>query len=126
MASNVLIYMPLGAAFLLTLHGRGRLVQFFQATFAGSLLSLSMEVAQLFTAHRVTSVFDWLLNTAGVLAGATTLTGYLLVGERWRFRSLVGPRPALVPLWLILLWFVAQFSPYTTVTPSNPDAGNGR
>ena len=113
MASNVLIYMPLGAAFLLALHGRGRLTHLVQATLAGSLLSLSMEAAQLFTAHRVTSVFDWLLNTAGALAGAATLTGYLLVGERWRFRSLVDPRPALVPLWLILLWIVAQFSPYT-------------
>ncbi len=113
LASNVLIYMPFGAAFLLALHGRSRLTQCLQATIAGSCLSLSMELAQLFTAHRVTSVFDWLLNTTGALAGAATLTGYLLVGERWRFRSLVGQRPALVPLWLILLWFVAQFSPYT-------------
>jgi VanZ family protein len=115
LASNVLIYMPLGAALMLSLFGRRRVVHVVQATLIGSLLSLNMELAQAFTAHRVTSVFDWLLNSAGAFAGALMITAYLLVGDRWRFKSLIGTRPALVPMWLVLLWLVSQFSPYKPV-----------
>jgi VanZ family protein len=113
--SNVLIYMPLGAALILSLYGRSRWVHVVQATVMGSLLSLNMELAQAFTARRVTSVFDWLLNSAGAFAGACMITVYLMVGDRWRLNSLVGPRPALVPMWLILLWMMSQFSPYAAV-----------
>ena len=115
LASNVLIYMPLGAALYLSLWGRSGKVLILQATFIGSLLSLNMELAQAFTAHRVTSVFDWALNSAGAFGGAIVMRLYLLVGDRWRFRSLVGPRPALVPMWIVLLWLLSQFSPYKAV-----------
>ena len=115
LASNVLIYMPLGAALMLSLFGRSRPVHMLQATLIASLLSFNMELAQAFTPRRVTSVFDWLLNSAGAAAGAFIITLYLLVGVRWRFRSLIGPRPALVPMWLILLWVVSQFAPYRAV-----------
>jgi len=112
MASNVLIYMPFGAVMMLALFGRSRLTHVLQTTVFGSLLSMNMELAQAFTPHRVTSVFDWLLNSAGAFAGAVMISLYLLVGKRWRFRSLIGPRPALVPMWLVLLWVVSQFAPY--------------
>jgi len=112
MASNVLIYMPFGAVMMLALFGRSRLTHVLQTTVFGSLLSMNMELAQAFTRHRVTSVFDWLLNSAGAFAGAVMISLYLLVGKRWRFRSLMGPRPALVPMWLLLLWVVSQFAPY--------------
>jgi VanZ family protein len=115
LASNVLIYMPLGAALMLSLWGRSGRVLILQATLVGSLLALNMELAQAFTAHRVTSVWDWLLNSAGAFAGAIMIRLYLLVGSRWRFASLVGPRPALVPMWIILLWLLSQFSPYKAV-----------
>jgi len=110
--TNLLIYMPFSAALLLSLSGRSRWTHVMEATLAGSLLSLTMELSQLFTAHRVTSIYDWLLNTAGSFAGALMITGYLLIGDRWRFQSLLGRRPALVPLWVILLWFISQGSPY--------------
>ncbi len=115
LASNVLIYMPLGAALMLSLWGRSGKVLILQATLIGALLSANMELAQAFTAHRVTSVWDSVLNTAGAFAGALMIRVYLLVGDRWRFASLVGPRPALVPMWIILLWLLSQFSPYKAV-----------
>jgi len=112
LVSNILIYMPFSAALLLALAGRSRWTHVLEATLAGSMLSLTMELSQLFTAHRVTSIYDWLLNTTGSFAGALMITGYLLIGERWRFKSLLGNRPALVPLWIILLWFISQSSPF--------------
>jgi VanZ family protein len=104
--------MPFSAALLLALAGRSRWTHVLEATLAGSSLALTMELSQLFTAHRVTSIYDWLLNTAGSFAGAVMITGYLLIGDRWRFKSLLGNRPALVPLWIILLWFISQGSPF--------------
>ena len=55
-----------------------------QATLIASLLSMNMELAQAFTPHRVTSVYDWLLNTAGACIGACIMSLYLMIGDRWR------------------------------------------
>lgn len=115
LASNVLIYMPLGAVLILSLFGRSRAMHVLQATLIASLLSMNMELAQAFTPHRVTSVYDWLLNTAGACIGACIMSLYLMIGDRWRFESLVEPRPPLIPMWLILLWLVSQFAPYKAV-----------
>jgi VanZ family protein len=115
LVTNILIYMPIGASLVLALAGRSRWTHVLEATLAGSLLSLTMELSQLFTAHRVTSIYDWMFNTAGSFAGALMISGYLLIGVRWRFNSLLGNRPALVPMWIILLWFISQGSPFKTV-----------
>jgi VanZ family protein len=110
--TNILIYMPFSSVLLLSLTGRDRWTHVLEATLLGSMLSLTMELSQLFTAHRVTSIYDWLWNTTGSFAGAIMITGYLLIGDRWRFKSLMGNRPALVPMWILLLWFISQGAPY--------------
>ncbi|MFO1464891.1 MAG: VanZ family protein [Steroidobacteraceae bacterium] len=116
--SNVLIYLPLGAMLMLSLFGRRRWMQVLVATMLGSALSFTLEFAQAFTPRRVTSIYDWLSNSVGAFCGALMISVYLLVGHRWRFRSLVDPRPALVPMWVILLWLFSQFSPYKAVLDS--------
>jgi len=115
--ANVLLYVPLGAM-LQFVSGRAdspRRVPV--STLYGSVFSLSMELLQLTTPHRVTSVLDWTLNTCGSLIGASAVMLYLAVGERWRFTGMLGRRPALVPLSLLALWLV------TLMIPSGPSRG---
>jgi VanZ family protein len=110
--ANFLLYMPLGLACLLALQGASAGRRILRATLAGSALSLSMELAQLATLHRVTSLYDWLLNSAGACVGACGMALYLKLGERRPLPGLVAARPALVPLWLLIVWFAAQFAPF--------------
>ncbi len=108
--ANVLIYLPFGAVAFLLISDSNATRRILLATCAGSLLSLAIELAQLATAHRVTSVFDWLLNTFGSLVGAVTLSGYLAIGATRRMTHLWNDRPALIPLALVLLWSVVALS----------------
>ena len=116
LVANVLLYIPLGGVLQLALLRPRRMRAFVAAGVAGSLLSLTMELCQLATPHRVTSVFDWLLNSTGAVLGAGAAACYLLCGSRWRFPSLLTPRPALVPLAMIALWLAADAIPHAAVT----------
>ena len=60
---NVLLFMPLGLALFVR---RRSLVQ---AAAAGGLLSVSIEIAQLWIPGRTTSFDDVILNTLGTVAG---------------------------------------------------------
>jgi VanZ family protein len=111
--TNLLLYMPFGAVCLLAISGPTRALRSVYAALVGSVLSATLELAQLTTPHRVTSLYDWLWNTVGATCGAIAVAMYLSIGERHRFRSLMAGRPALIPLCLIGLWFASQFAPYS-------------
>jgi len=98
LVSNLLLYIPLGLLGTTRLrfarsrgaggsHSQyvGILLAFLAATVAGSVLSATVETAQMYSFTRVTSAQDWLANTIGTMAGA-------LVG------ATVGPS-----IWLSLL-----------------------
>ncbi|HVC01106.1 MAG TPA: VanZ family protein [Steroidobacteraceae bacterium] len=110
--ANFLLYLPFGAACRLSLGGTGTARRTIVATLIGSTLSLVMELAQLLTPHRVTSVFDWSVNTTGAACGAIVMALYLRIGRRWRLAGLRHPRPALVPACLLAIWFIGEFTPY--------------
>lgn len=110
--ANLLLYIPLGVACLLALDGTHAARRVLRASLAGSALSLSMELAQLATAHRVTSLYDWLLNSVGACIGACGMAWYLGLGSGRPMPGFVAARPALVPLWLLIVWFAAQFAPF--------------
>ena len=112
--ANVLLYLPLGG--VLQLAARGSRRSLIATTLIASVLSLTMELTQLTTPRRVTSLFDWLLNSAGAALGAAGAALYLQFGERWRFVSLLTPRPALVPAAMIALWLAADAIPHAPVT----------
>lgn len=111
---NVVGYAPLG--FLLALGGlRSGLHQWSipVALLSGSLLSLSMEFLQIYLPRRVPSNLDFVLNTLGVLVGATVASGLEWAGalDRWSvFRERwFGQQPqgglVLVALWPVALLF---------------------
>ena len=110
--ANVLLYLPLGAALRLCGGGAGSSRRFAIAVLTSSLLSAVLEIAQLFTPHRVTSVFDWALNTVGAACGAAAVAAYLSIGRRRPHASLRHPRPALVPFSLLSIWLIGEFTPY--------------
>ncbi len=113
--ANFLLYLPFGSACALAVGANDPTRRVAWATSLGSLLSLSMELTQLATPHRVTSIFDWSLNTSGTLIGAAAVALYLLIGVRWRFANLRAARPAVIPVSLLAVWFIGEFAPYLPV-----------
>jgi VanZ family protein len=111
---NLLLYVPLGFCLMLWLRSR---LQFgfaaFIAMLLGSLLSLCIELAQVYLTIRVPSLMDIALNACGTLLGA-------VAGVVWRrlnalvylppsTRNLPGDRSALVLLVVWVMWRLADF-----------------
>ena len=110
--ANFLLYLPLGAACRLGFGRGGSVRRTIHAALLGSALSLTLELLQLTTPHRVTSVFDWAWNSAGAASGALAVALYLRIGSEWRLAALRHRRPAFVPLCLLAIWFIGEFAPY--------------
>jgi VanZ family protein len=112
--SNVLLYLPLGFCLFLWLSMRLRRgVAVLVATLLGTLLSLAIEVAQVYVSLRVPSLTDLTLNAAGTVLGAVG-------GLAWRALSALmhlptrAEKPARDPgaALLIGLWLVWRFAPF--------------
>lgn len=114
--SNVLLYLPLGFCLFLWLELRWhRATSIVLATVLGSLLSLSIEIAQFYVSTRVPSLTDLTLNALGTLLGATAGLAW---GGLSRLMHLPGraERPlrdpgAVLLLGLWLAWRLAPFVP---------------
>jgi VanZ family protein len=115
--ANVLLYIPFGFCLLLWL-GRSfrRASAVVIAVIVGTLLSLVIEVAQVYISSRVPSLMDLTLNALGTLVGATAGVAWDRLGGLMRLPSRVekphrDPSAALlVALWL--LWRFAPFVPH--------------
>jgi len=111
--ANLLAYVPLGA--LLVWRGRGgRWPVSLRALAAASTLSYGLELAQHALPSRVPSQMDWLLNSAGALAGIAL--GWLLrrIGLPQRIDEARGrwfERHGANGLALLLLWPLALLFP---------------
>jgi VanZ family protein len=112
--SNVLLYLPLGFCLYLSLSTRfGRGPSVVLATIAGTLLSLAIEVAQVYVSSRVPSLADLALNAGGTLLGAvggmfwTGLSGLMHLPTRAE-KTARDPGAAL----LIGLWLAWRFAPF--------------
>ncbi len=114
--TNVLAYVPLGLLGVFALHPKLRahwaaLV----STLLCAALSFSMEALQTYLPFRVSSNVDWMLNTAGSLAGALVAAPLAApVLDRGPLRDLrmrlFEPR-ASWGLLIVLAWFAAQLYP---------------
>jgi VanZ family protein len=108
--ANILLYMPFGF-FLSLCFWRGPLHSgtFVLAIAIGSLMSLSMELAQYYIPGRVTSLSDLVTNTLGMVLGsfAAIVVG---AGYRMQFIGDVADRPA--PSLLVLAWLAYRLYPY--------------
>jgi VanZ family protein len=112
--SNVLLYLPLGFCLFLWLELRWhRLTAILLATAVGSLLSLSIEIAQVYVSSRVPSLTDLTLNALGTLLGATAGLAW---GGLSRLMHLPGraERPLRDPgaVLLLGLWLAWRFAPF--------------
>ena len=114
--TNIIGYVPLG--FLLALGGLRsglRWAALPLAVLAGALLSLCMELLQIYLPRRVPSNMDFVLNAAGVLIGAMVAGALEWLGwlERWSvFRERwFGAQPqgglVLLAVWPVALLFPA-------------------
>lgn len=115
--ANVLLYLPLGFCLFLWLAMRLRRdVALIVAVLCGSLLSLSIEVAQVYISIRVPSFVDLTLNALGTLLGAGigvawgTIGGWMRLPTRPEKPNRDPSAAVLVGLWLI--WRLAPFVPH--------------
>jgi VanZ family protein len=87
-AINIAFYVPLGlAAFLAFAPGRSRAVAVGAAFLLGLLLSIAMELAQVYVPTRVSSMADVLFNCVGTLMGALTALRFQAMFEALTHRS---------------------------------------
>lgn len=112
--SNVLLYLPLGFCLYLWLNERlPRGVAATVATLLGSLLSLAIEVAQVYVSSRVPSLTDLVLNAGGALLGAVGGMGWAALSHLMHLparaeKQTRDPGAAL----LIGLWLAWRFAPF--------------
>ncbi|HEY5759599.1 MAG TPA: VanZ family protein [Steroidobacter sp.] len=112
--SNVLLYLPLGFCLYLWLNERTRQgVAVALATVLGTLLSLAIEVAQVYVSKRVPSLADLALNSGGTLLGAIGGMGWAALSHLMHLPSRAekqtrDPGAAL----LIGLWLAWRFAPF--------------
>ncbi len=118
---NVLLYVPLGFCLMLMLRNRlGFGLAALLSTLLGALLSLGVELAQVYLTIRVPSLMDITLNAAGTLLGAVggvvwrSLSGLVYLPTNTRARP--GDRSALVLLITWVLWRLANFQPAISLT----------
>ena len=112
--ANVLLYLPLGFCLFLWLSARlRRHTGWMLATLLSALLSLTIEVAQVYVSARVPSLKDLALNTLGAALGAT---GGLL----WRGIAKLMHLPTREELptrdpgaaLVVVTWLVFRFAPF--------------
>lgn len=115
--ANVLLYLPLGFCMFLWLDtGMRRGAALILAVVGGALLSLGIEVAQVYISARVPSLTDLTLNALGTLVGATAGVAWDKIGglmhlPRRAEKPHRDPSAALL-LALWLLWRLAPFVPH--------------
>lgn len=112
--SNVLLYLPLGFCLFLWLDMRfQRGPAMMLATGLGTLLSLALEVAQVYVSSRVPSLMDVVLNASGTLLGTTAGVAWISLGRLMHLPSRME-KPARDPgaALLILLWLAWRFAPF--------------
>ncbi|MDY0066594.1 MAG: VanZ family protein [Steroidobacteraceae bacterium] len=112
--ANVLLYLPLGFCLLLWLARRvprGQAVAL--AVACGALLSLAVEVAQVYISSRVPSLTDLALNTTGALLGAAGGLVWLGMSGLMHLPSRDAPSRDPGAALLVGLWLLWRFAPFT-------------
>lgn len=113
LATNAIVYVPLGVLLALALHRRGPATRIGTAFMSATLLSGAVEIAQLALPFRVSSPLDWALNVAGATVAAALTPVFLLArrpGQAWRLRR-VSPLQWMA-LATVALWVGGEWHPF--------------
>jgi VanZ family protein len=101
LVANLILYLPIGLFWTLSFPRAGRLLQIGIGTLIGVLMSVGVEIAQIYDSYRTPSLYDVALNTISTLIGA--ISGRLLIGLFNSNGRLALPDPAgaiLAAAWL--------------------------
>jgi VanZ family protein len=112
--ANVLLYLPAGFCLSLWLNSYcRRRTAVIVAALLGTLLSLGIEVAQVYLSPRVPSLTDLTLNAVGTLLGAAGGLAWRAMGG-WMHLPLRPEKPPRDPgaALLICLWLAWRFAPF--------------
>jgi VanZ family protein len=105
--------MPFGLCLVLAWPAQWRRVTALVATvIVGTLLSLAVELLQVYAPARVSSLTDVIINAVGTLAGGLIALIYLELGTTLRIPGVVSGRPDPVPLGVLLLWLAFRLAPF--------------
>ena len=111
--ANLLLYMPLGLCLMLAWSGRRpRWSALVQALLVGTLLSLAVELLQVYLRARVSSLTDIALNALGTFCGASAAIAYGALGTSARIPAFRSIRPDPIALSAVLLWLSFRLAPF--------------
>ena len=116
--TNVLAYIPLGTLLVGSFRARWAVFSVVMATFAGTMLSFTMESVQMFLPARTSSNIDLLTNVIGTLAGAIiglALRKETLFSVNWRRRREEWFETGVasdLALFSIVVWVASQLCPF--------------
>ncbi|HSC06432.1 MAG TPA: VanZ family protein [Steroidobacteraceae bacterium] len=113
LVANLLLYIPFGLCLVLAWPAQWRRLTALIATLiVGTLLSLAVELLQVYAPARVSSLTDVIINAVGTLAGGLIALVYLELGTTLRIPGVVSGRPDPVPLGVLLLWLAFRLAPF--------------
>jgi VanZ family protein len=113
LVANLLLYMPFGLCLVLAWPAHWRRLTALAATvMIGTLLSLAVELLQVYAPSRVSSLTDVIINAIGTLAGGAIAIVYLELGTTLRIPGVAAGRPDPVPLGILLLWLAFRLAPF--------------
>ena len=113
LVANLLLYMPLGLCLVLAWPARwSRLAVLVWTVLAGTALSVAVELVQVYSISRVSSLTDVVINAVGTLAGSLAAIVYLELGTTLRIPGIAAGRPEPVPLGVLLLWLAFRLAPF--------------
>lgn len=113
LVANLLLYMPFGLCLVLAWPAHWRRLTTLAATvMIGTLLSLAVELLQVYAPSRVSSLTDVIINAIGTLAGGVIAIVYLELGTTLRIPGVAAGRPDPVPLGILLLWLAFRLAPF--------------
>ena len=110
--ANLLLYMPLGLCLMFAFTAQRVRWPLAGTIVIGALLSLAVELTQVYLRSRVSSLTDVALNMIGTLCGASAAMAYGALGTSVRIPVLASSRLDPAALSVVVLWLGFRLAPF--------------
>ena len=110
--ANLLLYLPLGLCLMFAFTARRVRWPLVGTVIIGALLSLAVELTQLYLRFRVSSLTDVALNLISTLCGASAAMAYGALGTSVRIPLLASSRLDPAALSVVVLWLGFRLAPF--------------